>query len=262
MTILLIILLCYLFLCLVIFIFQDKVIFIARKFNENSPSMSAHKHEEITIEVNKIRLHGWLLNPGNDKLIIYYGGSAEEVSGRIGELALISNYTSLVLNYRGYGISEGSPTEKGLLDDAVKVFDKVTAQLNIPPEKVILLGWSLGTSVAVHVACQRNVSKVILTTPFDNHINVIKKYLPIFPFKLLIRHPFDSVSIADKIKAPTMIFIAENDKVISLNSSMNLANHITAPLNIITIKDAGHNDIHSFERYVTEINDFINKDLS
>ena len=260
MAILLILLLCYMFLCLVIFIFQGKVIFFARKFNENSPSISAHKHEEITIEVDGFKLHGWLLNPGNDKLIIYYGGSAEEVSGRVSELALIKNCTSLVLNYRGYGKSEGSPTEKALFDDALKVFDKITAQLNIPPEKVILLGWSLGTGVAVHVASRRNVSKVILTTPFDSIINVFKKYVPILPLRLLIRHPFDSVFIADKIKAPVLMFLAENDKTIPFQSSINLANHITAPLNIITIKDAGHNDIHCYGQYYSAINDFINND--
>ncbi len=262
MTILLILLSCYILICAAIYKFQANVIFYPQRLNENSPTAKAHKNEEITIELDDVKLHGWLINPGSDKLLIYYGGNAEEVSLSIDDLSSIENYTILALNYRGYGKSEGSPSQKALFEDAIQVFDKITAKLNIPPERIILAGRSLGTGVAVHVACQRNVSKVILTTPFDSIRNIAKKMLPIFPVGLLIRHPFDSVSIVDKIKAPCLILLAGSDEVIPLKNSMNLAKHFTAPLEIVTIEKAGHNDIQLFGEYIFSIIDFINKNMS
>lgn len=259
-TILFMLLRIYILVCVAVYLFQSRLIFFPQKLNENSPTIAAHKDEEITIELDGVKLQGWLINQGNDKLLIYYGGNAEEVSLSIDDLVNIENCTILALNYRGYGKSEGSPSQNALFEDAIQVFDKITAKLNIPPERVILSGRSLGTGVAVHVACRRDVSKVILTTPFDSIRNIAKKMLPIFPVGLLIRHPFDSVSIVDEIKAPCLILLAGNDEVIPLKNSMNLAKHITSPLDIVTIKDAGHNDIQCFEQYFTAIKEFINKD--
>ncbi len=261
MTIIFMLIRIYIIICLAIFIFQSKLIFFPQKLNENSPTVKVHKDEEITIELDNVKLHGWLINPGSDKLLIYYGGNAEEVSLSIDDLDDIENCTILALNYRGYGKSEGSPSQKALFSDAIEVFDEITVKLNIPPERVILLGRSLGTGVAVYVAYRRNVSKLILTTPFDSVKNIAKKMLPIFPVGLLIRHPFDSVSIVDKIKAPCLMLLAENDELIPMKNSINLANHITSPLEIVTIKNAGHNDIQLYREYISSINDFINKDL-
>ena len=251
----------YILLCIAIFLFQAKLIFIPQKLDENSPTTTFYKDNEITFNIDGIKLHGWLINQGSDNMLIYYGGNAEEISLSLDDLADINNCTILALNYRGYGKSEGSPGQKAIFNDALEVFDQVTAKLNVPPENVILLGRSLGTGVAVHVTCQRNVSKVILTTPFDSIRNIAKKMFPIFPVGLFIRHPFDSVSIVDKIKAPCLMILAENDEVIPLKNSMNLANHFTSPLEIVTIKNAGHNDIQLFGEYISSINDFINKDL-
>lgn len=251
----------YILVCVAVYLLQSKLIFFPQKLDENSPTVKAHKNEEITFEFDGVKLYGWLINHGNDKLIIYYGGNAEEVSLSIDDLANIENCTILALNYRGYGKSEGSPSQKALFSDAIEVFDQITTKLNIPPERVILLGRSLGTGVAVHVACHRNVSKLILTTPFDSVKNIAKKMLPIFPVGLLIRHPFDSVSIVDKMKAPCLMLLAENDELIPLKNSINLANHITSSLEIVTIKNAGHNDIQLYGKYISSINNFINKDL-
>ncbi|MBN2591203.1 MAG: alpha/beta hydrolase [Sedimentisphaerales bacterium] len=260
-TILFMLLRIYILVCIAVYLFQGKLIFFPQKLNENSPTIASHKDEEITIELDGVKLHGWLINQGNERLLIYYGGNAEEVSSSIIDLADIDKCTILALNYRGYGKSEGSPSQKALFNDAIEVFDQITAKLNILPERVILLGRSLGSGVAVHVACQRNISKLILTTPFDSVRNIAKKMLPIFPVGLLIRHPFDSVSIVDKIKAPCLMFLAENDQVIPLKNSMNLANHFTAPLDTITIKNAGHNNIQIYGLYISAINDFIDNDI-
>jgi len=136
MTIIFMLIRIYILVCLAIFIFQSKLIFFPQKLNENSPTIAVHKDEEITIELNGIKLHGWLINHGNDKLLIYYGGNAEEVSLSIDDLGNIENCTILALNYRGYGKSEGSPSQKALFEDSIKVFDKITAELNIPQERV------------------------------------------------------------------------------------------------------------------------------
>jgi hypothetical protein len=95
----------------------------------------------------------------NKSLIIYFGGNADEVSGMVPFYKRFPEWSLLLVNYRGYGISTGKPSQAALCSDALILFDTITK--NLFPQIVIVMGRSLGTGVAVHLAAHRSQYRVL-----------------------------------------------------------------------------------------------------
>jgi len=250
---------CYAIIVLGLFVFQDYFIFFPRKLYDNSYEVLKYKAHEINLDVEGITLHGWLLNKDKKKLIIYYGGNAEEVSANISDMINIEGYSVLLMNYRGYGLSEGKPSEKTLFDDALYIYDRITGEFSIQPENVILFGRSLGSGVAVYVASKRKVSKLILITPYDSIRNIAQKQFPIIPVGLILRHPFNSMLYVKDISSPTLIVMGGRDRTIPNDNSMNLVNGWKGDCESVLIEEADHNDIHTYPEYWDAISKYLNQ---
>ncbi|MBI9070696.1 MAG: alpha/beta hydrolase [Melioribacteraceae bacterium] len=243
----------YLAVCILMYIIQNSFIYYPGPIDESKSYIAEYKNSEIIINHEDINLHGWLLNSGKSKLIIYYGGNGEEVSHNLNDLSRFKNYSILLLNYRGYGKSEGSPDQDAIFEDALFIYDRFSEDY----EEVILFGRSLGTGVASYVAGKRNPSKNILVTPFDCLANVAQSYYPYLPVNLLITQKFDSVENIKDYKNRSLVFIAGTDKIIPNKSSYNLAEKLGDSCKTVFIKDAGHNDIQSYPEYWKEIARFL-----
>ncbi len=251
------IILCYAIINLALYFYQDNLIFFPRKLSDGSYEVLKNKEYEINITVDNVALHGWLLNKGEKKLIIYYGGNAEEVSANINDMKDVERYSILLMNYRGYGMSEGSPGEQILFSDALSIFDQVTIDLNIQSENVILFGRSLGSGIAVYVASKRKVSKLILVSPFDSLRDIAKGHYPIFPVGLLLKHPFDSMVYAKEATAPSLMIMGGRDKIIPNNHSLKLAENWIGDCKTVLINNAGHNDIQAYPEYWEAITEYL-----
>jgi len=243
-----------------IYVFQEKFIFFPVKLNESSFYLKEYRKNEITIAHHNINLHGWLLNPGNSNLIIYFGGNAEEVSGNLREFKELENYSVLLLNYRGYGKSQGVPGQDQLYSDALFVYDYMANNFNQKFNKIIVFGRSLGTSVALYVANKRQVHGAILVTPFASIRDLAKKHYPYLPVKWLLKHPFDSIKLINKKNIPTLVLIAENDEIVPFKSTTRLIDRLGDSCRSVLIKNATHNDIQFYPLYWGEIKDFLYAD--
>jgi pimeloyl-ACP methyl ester carboxylesterase len=243
---------------LLLYFFQERLIFFTQKVW--LPERSRFAKYEITIDHRGTCLRGWFIKKSVSKsspLIIYYGGNAEEVSVNLTALHRFKAGAFLYMNYRGYGESEGSPSEKALFEDALYILDHMIRKENIDPHQVILMGRSLGSGVAVHVASCRKVSRVILITPFDSLLNVAKYHYPFFPVDLMLKHRFDSISLAPGIKIPALFIMGKKDQIIPNRYSLNLMEKWGGPVESVTIAGASHNDIDFFREYDQAINRFI-----
>ncbi|MDY0223326.1 MAG: alpha/beta hydrolase [Desulfobacterium sp.] len=242
-----------------VYFFQSRLIFFPQKTPVGmEQSLKAH---EVKVTNQGQDLYGWFVDAPGSKaspLIVYYGGNAEEVSGSLEEARRNMVASLLFMNYRGYGKSQGRPSEQRLLSDALAIFDWIIAGQGIDPSRVILMGRSLGTGIAVHVAAHRQVGALILVTPFDSLVNVAKGIYPFLPVGKLLRHRFDSVSAAPGIKTPMLAVIADQDEIIPTANSLNLVNAWGGPAETLAIKGATHNDISAFPSYWKEIERFIN----
>lgn len=239
------ILLFYIVVCMLLFVLQRKLIYFPQ------PSSTVSGATEISFITDGVQLNGWVVNEGQPKALLYYGGNAERIENNIEFFeAVLPNYSVYLIPYRGYGNSTGKPSEAHLYHDALYVFDRV----KVNHKQLSLMGRSLGSGVATYVAANRAVEKLLLVTPFDSIENVAKHVYWMFPVSLLIKDKFQSINRVKNITAQTYIFTAENDRVIPRARSRQLIAQFTDQLaDSILVSGAGHNDISLYPEYITGV---------
>ena len=185
-------------------------------------------------------------NAGTNALI-YFGGNGEDVSRDMpGLAAAFPSDAICLLHYPGYGGSSGSPSEHAILTDALALFDKVHAE----HQDIVVIGRSLGTGVAVHVASLRPVSRLVLVTPYDSLGDIAAQDYPYIPVRWLLRDKFDSWKYAPQVTAPTRIIAAEQDEVIPRASTERLRTRFkNGIVSYVVISGVGHNSISDSPDY-------------
>jgi pimeloyl-ACP methyl ester carboxylesterase len=183
--------------------------------------------------------------------VLYFGGNGEDVSSSVAPLvAAFPEREIVMLHYRGYGGSAGSPTEADIAADAAGLFDKVHAQ---HPD-VIVIGRSLGTGVAARLASTRPVAKLVLVTPYDSLLGIAQRQFPMFPVRWLLVDKYESWRYVPGIKAPVLILRAENDEVIPAASTELLRSRFPAgQVDYVVVPGASHNTIGDASLYVRSL---------
>lgn len=245
------------FLILLFVYFQQKsFIFFPTHAQHRSTDKQISKYE---LSTDHVSLRGWLLNTeaSPERLLIYYGGNAEDIFFTIGDFKIFSDAAILFVNYRGYGSSTGSPGEDEFFTDALSIFDDVSRKFS--PKKIFLVGRSLGSGVASYVAGHRKVDGVILITPFASIESLAKKQFPFLPTTLLLKHKFRSSDYIRKYKGPCLIIYGGKDRIVPPQSTLGLIKHIPGEKEIVCIENADHNNIEGFSEFNTAIMQFIKK---
>jgi pimeloyl-ACP methyl ester carboxylesterase len=155
---------------------------------------------------------------------------------------------------RGTSSSSGSPSEAALFDDAEVIFDSIRDD----HVRISVIGRSLGSGVAVHIASVRDVHKLVLVTPYDSIASVAKTRFAVFPVSLLLKDKFDSLSKAAAIDSPTMILLAERDHVIPHGHSQRLLTAFPPEdVQAQMIQGTTHDSIVAAEEYRRALHDFL-----
>ena len=247
-TILSILAIGYLVMAAVLYFLQRSLLFYPVPARDGIPRKS------ITFNNRDISLQGWILNGDQSKALVYFGGNAEDITDNIDQLEhLFDDHTIYLINYRGYGKSEGNPTQQGLFSDAIAIYD----QLRDQHASISLMGRSLGSGVAVYLASKRAIGRLYLLTPYDSIAEVAQTHYPYLPARYLIKDRFDSIVYAKKITAPTLIVTAALDQVVPVKHAQRLRDHLTqAAVTYHLMAAADHNNITSFPEYEKAIRDF------
>lgn len=244
---------------LLAFLLQERLIFMPQRLSDAAMAdIGARfpKGQNVFAQAaDGTRLHAWYLpGPPGAPLALYFGGNAEEVSWMLGEAGTASNVGWLLVDYRGYGGSGGSPSEKALVSDALLWYDRFSPR----EKKIYAFGRSLGSGVAVRLAAERRVDAVILVTPFDSLVQVAKRHYPFLPVGLLLKHRFDSVSLAPKVAAPLLCLVATRDSIIPAEHAKLLYDAWAGPKRWVALEEAGHNTADAHPNYWRSINQFLN----
>jgi uncharacterized protein len=243
----------YIMVLLFLFIQQKKFIFFPTQIKHSSPPGST----EFQFNHDNVSLYGWLLQEryAQDRLIIYYGGNAEDIYYAAEQFEEFGDTAALLVNYRGYGASTGAPGEKELFNDAIAIFDEITERYN--PEKIYLMGRSLGSGVASYVAAQRSVTGVILITPFDSIAAIAKRRFPYLPVEMVLQHKFSSIKYATRFTAPSLVIYGGRDTTVLPSQTQKLIEQIQGETTVEYIEAAEHNNIELFDEYNLAILEFI-----
>lgn len=190
------------------------------------------------------QLRGWFFNRGaNTPLVVMYGGNAMNV-GQFANLAASDPTRSyLLMNYRGYGGSTGTPDEKAIVADAKLSIRYARNCMGNPTAQLYLVGFSLGSGVATQLATTESPAGLILVCPFDSMTTVACNVVPFFP-RLLPLDTWQNVKYAPQVTCPVTIMRANYDDVIPADSTEKLIRAFRTPP-VIRTYPANHNNIFS-----------------
>jgi uncharacterized protein len=248
-------------LTLAVYLAQDALIFHRQPIDEGRRAQIATAHPQVAdlwlAAADGVRVHAWHIKSGAP-LLIYFGGNAEEVSWMIPAASTeVPGASWLLMDYRGYGQSEGSPSEKALVADALALYDHAAKLPGVDPKRIYVFGRSLGSGVAVALAAQRPLAGLILATPYDSLASVAKRYYWYLPVDLMLKHRFDSIAFAPDLKVPLLCLIAERDEVIPPAHAERLFDAWAGPKRELLLQAAGHNTTDAHPLFWPSIREFL-----
>ena len=247
-------------------VFQRKIIYYPYTLDKNFKFPKyVPELEEVFITCEDGCTINGLFAPGkeNRPLVLIFHGNAGNITHRD---FLLHGFTKLgcavlLIDYHGYGKSEGTPSEKNLYLDGDASLKWLQEEKNIIPEQIVLFGKSLGSGVGIELATKHSFKGLILETPLSSTVSVARSHFPYncFPVRLLIIDKFDNISKIKNIHCPLLFIHGTRDNIIDKKESKKLYEKANMPKEIYLVEGAGHNDIQYVEPqiYWERISDWI-----
>ena len=250
-----VILIVYVIICGLIFLFQEKFIFFPEKLGNEYQFGFYPEFEEINFKAkDDIILNALLFHADSSNgLIFYLHGNAGSLRswGEVAEVYTNHGYDLFMPDYRGYGKSEGTiNSEAQLHTDMQTAYDYIRTRYD--EEKIIVLGYSLGTGMAVKLASTNQPRLLILQAPFFSFIDMKNHYFPIIP-TFLLKYRFETHRFIDDCEMPIFIFHGDRDEVIYYGSSLKLKKLLKEKDTLITLKGQRHNGMSGNPQYLREL---------
>ncbi len=247
-------------------LFENRMIYHPVRYPQGDwdPSSPWFTRDDLTFEAEDgVRLHGWYARSHDNPtgvVILFFPGNAGNITHRFDNIERLAQRGADVFipSYRGYGRSEGRPSEPGLYRDADAAYRVVTERLEVPPARIVVFGRSLGSAVAVDLASRREVAGVILEAPFTSARDMAREMLPVLPLERVIRSRFDSLAKIDRIAAPLLVVHGRLDRIVPYEHGQRLYAAAEEPKAFYPITGAGHNDTYQVggEDYFARLQSF------
>lgn len=221
--------------------------------------------EELVLDDGDRSYHGWGRRVAFDApTVLYFGGNFEHSEqfftgmSHSGRWQYFDSCNVVMIDYPGYGLSEGKTTYGNLLRMADVTYRFVSESDFYGSGKTIVMGLSLGTGIAVYVAANYDVDGLILMAPYNNGTALYNSRLNIFhgPVRLLIRNPLPSDELVRQVTAPALLFASEDDEVIPFAMSRQLY-EACGDAEFVPLQGLGHTEIFRDRGVLEQIADFI-----
>ncbi len=252
-------LLVYLIFCLMLMSLESQLIYMPPQSQQAEAQESGGKEVWFHAE-DDTKLHGWYFpNSDSTRALIYFHGNGEDADQNVqlgSQLRDCLNASTLVFDYRGYGQSEGSPFEEGIISDALAAQQWLANQTNLSPNEVILFGRSLGGAVAVAAAARLGAEALVLHSTFSNLDDLAASKYPLVPVRLLMRNPYRSVQRMKHFDGPVLQFHGTNDELIPIEFARPLFAAVTNKKKFVEITNGHHNDPLA-DDFCEVVNDFL-----
>jgi len=250
---------------LVLFIYakyiEFKGVYYPSKNIEYFPSAAGLSFEDIYISTEDgVKINGWFIpNPGAKYTLLLFHGNAGNIGNRVDKINLLSRIglNVFIIDYRGFGRSQGRANEAGLYRDAQASYAYLLNTRKIKPELIIAYGESLGTAVAIDLAVKKELKALIIEGGFSRGRDMAGKIYPFFP-KFIFSNSFDSMNKVRKIEAAKLFIHTPSDEVVPFRLARRLYDSAAFPKEFIEISGShGMAFLDSKERYVSSIAEFI-----
>ena len=231
-------------------ILDRNLIYFPERDLDATPDSVGLYYEDVNLTAaDGTRIHGWRIPGRSEVTLLWFHGNSGNISHRLDNILMLNRRLGvgiLIIDYRGYGLSEGKPSERGLYMDAEAALDYLTSDLGLDSERdVILLGRSLGAGVAVEMATRHRVRGAILESGFTSIREMADSSdskLPISLVLLLFEARYDSISKIGRVESPVMILHGDRDDTVPYWMAEKLYGAANDPKTLYPIRGASHND--------------------
>ena len=226
---------------------------------EQMPDQLGLKYEDVTLTASDgVRINGWFLPaevstkagvdanalPSPTKpTVLFFHGNAGNISDRLEKTGIFRDLgaDTFIIDYRGYGRSEGQPSEEGTYRDAQAAYEYLTQTRKLAPRSIVVYGESLGSAIAADLTSKVEVRGLVMEEGFTSTADVGQEIFPFFPVHWLARNRYDTISKLTRIHIPLLIFHSREDEVIPFRHSQRLLAAANDPKQFVELH-GGHND--------------------
>jgi fermentation-respiration switch protein FrsA (DUF1100 family) len=258
----------YLIFMIIVYFFQSYLIYFPDKHISYNPKVTLNlEYKDIYFKTSdSIVLNGWFIPAKEEQgVILFCHGNAGNISHRLESINIFNRFNLgvFIFDYRGYGKSEGKPSEKGTYLDAKAAWNYLCDMRQIKPEKIIIFGRSLGAAVAAWLAKEKLPAAVILESSFTSIPELGAKLYPFLPVRLISRFHYNTGKYVQEIYCKKLIIHSKDDEIIPC--SLGEKNYLQAaqPKQFLAIHGS-HNEgfMQSIQVYQEGLKQFINEVLN
>ncbi|MFW5969366.1 MAG: alpha/beta hydrolase [Halofilum sp. (in: g-proteobacteria)] len=219
----------YALVCLLLFIFQQRLVFFPTRGDyQATPEFIDLPWRAVSLSADDgTRIAGWFVEgPDEDApVVLFFHGNAGDMSHRLGTLSALHDLgaATLMIDYRGYGRSGGSPDEEGLYRDARAAWQWLTGETGYPPDRIVLFGRSLGGPVAAWLAARHEPAGLVLESAFTSMPDLAAHHYPWLPARWLTRYDFDTEAAIARADSPLLIAHSPDDEIVPFHHADTLA---------------------------------------
>jgi alpha-beta hydrolase superfamily lysophospholipase len=245
----------YLVICLLLYFFQEKLIFFPEKLGRDFKFRFNQRFQEVSIQTeDNILLNAVLFKSDSPKGVIFYlHGNAGSINswGDVADVYTSLQYDVFILDYRGYGKSQGRiSSQQQFYQDVQTAYEKLKTMYD--ESKIVVLGYSIGTAAATKIASTNHPKLLILQSPYYSLTDLMKHLYPIIP-TFILRYKFETNKFIKECAMPIVIFHGDKDEIIYYNSSVKLKALMKKTDTLITLNGQPHNGMSSNPEYLREL---------
>lgn len=244
------------------YLFQERLLYFPLRGLSLTPAAGGLDYEEVWLETSDgVTLHGWFIPAASPRgVLLFFHGNAGNISHRLDSIDTFHRLglSTFIIDYRGYGRSQGRPTEQGTYQDAEAAWRYLVEERQISPADIIIFGRSLGGGVASWLAQQYSPGALILESTFTSVTDMAARQYPFLPVRQLGRIHYDTLARLPEIDCPILIIHSPDDRIIPYEHSQRLYAAARDPKEFLEIR-GGHNDgfIISASDYEARLDGFI-----
>jgi len=243
----LIIVLCYLILVLFLSLSQKNMIFMPTQKIVGTPADLGMDFEEINLRSgDATSLNAWFVPSENaEYTVLFCHGNGGNISHRLDTISLFNKLSVnfFIFDYRSYGKSSGSISEKGLYEDVASAWKYLTEARKIAPKKIIIIGRSLGGAIAAHAASKYSPGGLILEAAFTSLPEIAQERMPFLPVSCLLNYKLSTIDNLVKVKCPVLIIATPDDNIIPFSHGEKLFAKAPEPKTFVKLT-GDHNDCY------------------
>lgn len=201
-----------------LYLAQPEMVFQPGRVIAATPDQWGLEYEDVWLRAEDgVRLHGWYLpRPGSDRVLLFFHGNGGNISHRQASLEIFHRLglNQLIIDYRGYGVSEGRPTEPGLYRDARAAWEHLVEERGLTPDRIVLFGRSLGGAVAANLAAEVRPGALILESTFSSARDLTRALYPLLSWLIVRRYELDTVARLTEIRCPVLVLHSPDDEIV------------------------------------------------